>query len=244
MRNQYRNICRCICSGIRYVIHRRCSRHRHHLTQQKNMTADTTTTTRPPNFQTTRKHTQCKWRSALQGPHRQLDQKDSTPVQNKADDTEPPSGKNPHGSEVERIHNREQRNRENDDDKEAVVAYQPPDGILSSNHICPFQIQSCAAKHVYNWTALVRYGLRNPRQASSYHKRAQATTWNHLTQATTGNHEQPLNPSNHRRPPATTQCKQSQAATLNFQPKRPHATAGNLHDIRNHYRCHHQNSRD
>ena len=89
-----------------------------------------------------------------------------------------------------------------------LLTYQPPDGILRSNDICPFQIQSCAAKHVYNWTALVRYGLRNPRQASSYHKRAQATTWNHLTQATAGNHEQPLNPSNHRHPHATTQSKQ------------------------------------
>ena len=33
------------------------------------------------------------------------EQKESTPVQNKTDDSESPSGKNPHGSEVERIHN-------------------------------------------------------------------------------------------------------------------------------------------
>ena len=31
--------------------------------------------------------------------------KEPTTAQNKTDDTEPPSGKNPHGSEVERIHN-------------------------------------------------------------------------------------------------------------------------------------------
>ena len=33
-----------------------------------------------------------------------LERKESTPAQNRTDDTEPPSGKNPHGSEVERIH--------------------------------------------------------------------------------------------------------------------------------------------
>ena len=33
------------------------------------------------------------------------EQKESTPVQNKTDDSESPSGKNAHGAEVERIHN-------------------------------------------------------------------------------------------------------------------------------------------
>ena len=50
-----------------------------------------------------------------------LELKESTPAQNSTDDTEPPSGKNPHGSEVERIHNRAKQNSGNDDDKVAVV---------------------------------------------------------------------------------------------------------------------------
>ena len=108
-----------------------------------------------------------------------------------------------------------------------LLTYQPPDGILRSNGIGSFQIQSCAAKHMYNPTELVRYVLRNLRQATSHPKQAQATTGNHLTQAATGNHPQPLHPTSQRQPPATTQPKQSQATTGNFQPKQPQATTGN-----------------
>ena len=108
-----------------------------------------------------------------------------------------------------------------------LLTYQPPDGILSSNGICSFQIQSCAAKHMYNWTALVSYVLRKLRQATSHPKQAQATTGNHLTHAGTGNNQQPLNPGSHRQPPATTQPKQSQTTTGNFHPKLPQATTSN-----------------
>ena len=105
-----------------------------------------------------------------------------------------------------------------------LLTYQPPDGILRSNGIGSFQIQSCAAKHMYNPTELVSYVLRNLRQATSHPKQAQAITGNHSTQAATGNHLQPLNPSSHKQPPATTQPKQSQATTGNFQSKQPQAT--------------------
>ena len=53
--------------------------------------------------------------------HTALKWKESTPVENKTDDTEPPSEKNPHGSEMERIHNRTKQNSRNDDNKVAVV---------------------------------------------------------------------------------------------------------------------------
>ena len=105
-----------------------------------------------------------------------------------------------------------------------LLTYQPPDGILRSNGIGSFQIQSCAAKHMYNQTEPVSYVLRNLRQATSHPKQAQAITGNHSTQAGTEDHLQPLNPSSHRQPPATTQPKQSQATTSNFQSKQPQAT--------------------
>ena len=108
-----------------------------------------------------------------------------------------------------------------------LLTYQPPDNISSSNGNYSFQIQSCAAKHMYNQTALICYVLRNLRQAISHPKQTQATTRNHLTQAATCNHQRPLNPSSHRQPPATTQTKQSQAITGNFQPKQPQATTSN-----------------
>ena len=42
--------------------------------------------------------------------HTALKWKESTTVENNTDDTEPPSGKNPHGTEAERIHNNAKQN--------------------------------------------------------------------------------------------------------------------------------------
>ena len=58
-----------------------------------------------------------------------------------------------------------------------LLTYQPPDNISSSNDNYSFQIQSCAAKHMYNQTALICYVLRNLRQAISDPKQPHATTY-------------------------------------------------------------------
>ena len=51
-------------------------------------------------------HTAAKWR-------------ESRAVENKTDVTEPPGGKNPHGTEAERIHNSAQQQERRDDDSDS-----------------------------------------------------------------------------------------------------------------------------